>query len=61
MKRVMQKITMNISVDREQLYKEGIAIGVKDKALNTLLRFSEIEIRISVDTKTGQVSSIKIV
>jgi len=36
-------------------------LDLDDKATDTLMRFSEIEISISVDTKTGEVSNVKLI
>jgi len=60
-KRVMQKLTLQLPVDKEQLLGGANALGLNPKAIATLLRFTEIEIKISVDTKTGEVSGVKLV
>jgi len=59
--RRMQKYELQLPVERAQLLGAANALGLEEEAIATLLRFGEVHISIAIDTKTGEVSNIKLV
>jgi len=60
-KRRMQKYEFQLVVDRNQLLGAANALGMEPEAILKLLRFTEVHISAYIDTKTGDVSDIKLV
>ena len=61
MKRVMRKYEFQLPVEREQLLNAAHDLGLDRKATATLMQFGEVHISVYVDTKTGEVSNVKLI